>query len=92
MSSTHVFLFCFVLMLFVFVFSRFSSCNRWFRLDYQPLFGKMSPHSSPECLSSGRIKDRTRETVEIEPTGGSTSSMMILLTEFQLVKASAFPY
>ena len=30
MSSTHVFLFCFVLMLFVFVFSRFSSCNRWF--------------------------------------------------------------
>ena len=32
-----------------------------FTLDYQPLFGKMSPHSS------GRIKDRTRETVEIEP-------------------------
>ena len=30
-----------------------------FRLDYQPLFGKMSPHSSP--------KDRTRETAEIEP-------------------------
>ena len=30
MSSTHVFLFCFVLMLFVFVFSRFSSCNSWF--------------------------------------------------------------
>ena len=28
------------------------------RLDYQPLFGKMSPHS----------KDRTRETAEIEPT------------------------
>ena len=27
------------------------------RLDYQPLFGKMSPH----------FKDRTRETVEIEP-------------------------
>ena len=40
------------------------------RLDYQPLFGKMSPHSSPRrSLSSGRIKDRTRETVEIEPTG-----------------------
>ena len=34
------------------------------RLDYQPLFGKMSPHSSP---FSGRIKDRTRETAEIEP-------------------------
>ena len=33
------------------------------RLDYQPLFGKMSPHSS-----SGRIKDRTQETAEIEPT------------------------
>jgi len=30
-------------------------------LDYQPLFGKMSPHW-------GRIKDRTRETAEIEPT------------------------
>ena len=35
------------------------------RLDYQPLFGKMSPHSSPE-RASGRIKDRTRETAEIE--------------------------
>ena len=35
------------------------------RLDYQPLFGKMSPHSSP---SSGRIKDRTWETAEIEPS------------------------
>ena len=34
-------------------------------LDYQPLFGKMSPHSSP--LSSGRIKDQTRETGEILP-------------------------
>ena len=33
-----------------------------FRLDYQPLFGKMSPHSS-----SGSIKDRTRETAEMEP-------------------------
>ena len=33
------------------------------KLDYQPLFGKMSPQSS----SSGRIKDRTRETAEIEP-------------------------
>ena len=31
------------------------------RLDYQPLFGKMSPHSSPPPphLSSGRIKDCT---------------------------------
>ena len=39
------------------------------RLDYQPLFGKMSPHSSPErALFSGRIKDRTRETAEIEPS------------------------
>lgn len=28
-----------------------------FRLDYQPLFGKMSPHSSPP-----------RETAEIEPS------------------------
>ena len=28
----------------------------------------MSPHSSPErALFSGRIKDRTRETAEIEP-------------------------
>ena len=35
------------------------------RLDYQPLFGKMSPHSSPERFSR-RIKDRTRETAEIE--------------------------
>ena len=33
------------------------------RLDFQPLFGKMSPHSSPrKSLSSGRIKDRTQET------------------------------
>ena len=37
-----------------------------FRLDYQPLFGKMSPHSSP--LSFGEDQDRTRETAEIEPT------------------------
>ena len=29
------------------------------RLHYQPLFGKMSPHSSPRRR---RIKDRTRET------------------------------
>ena len=37
------------------------------RLDYQPLFRKMIPHSSPgdEC---GRIKDRTQETAEIEPS------------------------
>ena len=39
------------------------------RLDYQPLFGKMSSHSSllTSGLSSGRIKDRTLETAEIEP-------------------------
>ena len=46
------------------------------RLNYQPLFRKMSPHSSPwrsgwthaiSRLSSGRIKDRTRETAEIKP-------------------------
>ena len=46
------------------------------RLNYQPLFRKMSPHSSPRRsgwthaishLSSGRIKDRTRETAEIKP-------------------------
>ena len=42
-------------------------CRSCLRLDYQPLFGKMSPHSSPESLFSGRIKDRTRETAEIEP-------------------------
>ena len=37
------------------------------RLDYQPLFGKMIPHSSPgdECWG---IKDRTQETAEIEPS------------------------
>ena len=28
----------------------------------------MSPHSSPERVFSGRIKDRTRETAEIEPS------------------------
>ena len=39
----------------------FSGKREEARLDYQPLFGKMSPHSSP------RIKDRTRETAEIEP-------------------------
>ena len=33
------------------------------RLDYQPLFGKMSPQSSP----LGEDQDRTRETAEIEP-------------------------
>ena len=38
--------------------------DRSSRLDYQPLFGKMSPHSSLQ----ERIKDRTRETAEIEPT------------------------
>ena len=43
-------------------------CTVLCRLDYQPLFGEMSPYSSPErALSSGRIKDRTRETAEIEP-------------------------
>ena len=39
------------------------------RLDYQPLFGKMSPHSS----ASGKIKDQTRETAEIEPRRRWTS-------------------
>ena len=44
------------------------------RLDCQPLFGKMSPQSFPiwSSLSSGRIKDRTRETAEIEPMGTRT--------------------
>ena len=39
------------------------------RLDYQPLFGKMSPHS----------KDRTRETAEIEPNEQGFSYIMVLL-------------
>ena len=43
------------------------------RLDYQPLFGKMSQHSSPE--REGRIKDRTRETAEIEPTSQIASAL-----------------
>ena len=44
-----------------------SICQNWpaSRLDYQPLFGKMSPHSFPR--KKMRIKDRTRETAEIEP-------------------------
>ena len=46
------------------------------RLDYQPLFGKMSPHSSP--VSSGRIKDRTRETAEIEPNSKPGFSVSFL--------------
>ena len=33
------------------------------RLDYQPLYGKMSPHSSP----LREDEDQTRETAEIEP-------------------------
>ena len=33
-------------------------------LDYQPLFGKMTPHSSPLF---GEDQDWTRETAEIEP-------------------------
>ena len=40
------------------------------RLDYQPLFrGENEPALIPpkEPLSSGSIKDRTRETAEIEP-------------------------
>ena len=41
-----------------------SWCRVTNRLDYQPLFGKMSPALIPR----GRIKDRTRETAEIEPT------------------------
>ena len=56
------------------------------RLDYQPLFGKMSPHSSSR-LSSGRIKDRTQETAEIEPNGllepvTSKSQIIHILTLF----------
>ena len=46
------------------------------RLDYQPLFGKMSPHSSPERFS-GRIKDRTRETAEIEPKQIHTQELLV---------------
>ena len=37
------------------------------RLDYQPLFGKMTPHSPPG-KDQRLVKDRTRETAEIEPT------------------------
>ena len=37
------------------------------RLDYQPLLGKMRPHSSPLHLFSGRMEDRARQTAEIEP-------------------------
>ena len=49
---------------YLFFLSPLAPGNRYFhfsgfrRLDYQPLFGKMSPR---------RIKDRTRETAEIEP-------------------------
>lgn len=35
------------------------------KFDYQPLFGKNEPALIPS--SSGRIKDRTRGTSEIEP-------------------------
>ena len=52
------------------------------RLDYQPLFGKMSPHSSPrKSLSSGRIKDRTRET-EIEPRHSQKNRKLMTLRDF----------
>ena len=47
------------------------------RLDYQPLFGKMSPHSSP----------RTRETAEIEPNA-NTENVFYCLTmgSWQILK------
>ena len=34
---------------------RFDSITKLTRLDYQPLFGKMSPHSSPE-RAAGRVR------------------------------------
>ena len=40
------------------------------RLDYQPLITKMSRHSSP----GGGIKDRTRDTAEIEPSQWTSSN------------------
>ena len=45
-----------------------SLYSLWCRLDYQPLFGKMSPHSSP-----GEDQDRTRETAKIEPIYGASN-------------------
>ena len=42
MSESSLGEFCFMLILLI-VYYRLLAC----RLDYQPLFGKMSPHSSP---------------------------------------------
>ena len=69
----------------------FATITLWIRLDHQPLFGKISTHSSPESLSSGRIKDRTRETAEIEPTSGSPLTGIVvrnksLWTNLQLIE------
>ena len=51
---------------YFFLFSQCPcQCDELSRLDYQPLFRKMSPHSPPP--PPGWIKDRTRETAEIEP-------------------------
>ena len=52
------------------------------RLDYQPLFVKMSPHP-------GRIKDRTRETAEIEPTIVSTTLLIGLNIKFYEISSKA---
>ena len=56
------------------------------RLNYQPLFGKMSSYSSPESLSSGRIKDRTWDTAEIEPI----ASVVILVQMLQMLQSKRF--
>ena len=63
------------------------------RLDYQPLFGKMNPHSSSrKSLSSGRIKDRTRETVKIEPRHFQKNRKLMTLRDFSRGNESSNRY
>ena len=55
----------------------FGHLNFKSRLDYQPLFGKMSPHS----------QDRTRETAEIEPIlKGITAVCVLFLVKLRWPK------
>ena len=69
------------------------------RLNYQLLFGKMSPHSSPQRsgwtraishLSSGRIKDGTRETAEIKPNKTKKADYFVMVF-FTLLVVSVVP-
>ena len=54
------------------LFSSFPTCRNYFRLDYQPLFGKMSPRSFPRALPSREdrrpdSRKRRKSSLELFP-------------------------